>query len=185
MSPSHDFFFFISDLTNSDTIRYYCETSELVKLCIALFLWCKRAFYRDQLTSKCEYILWHFVLAKDKFTIKGIQHSRSEYIFLVPALSSARTYPFGKNKVNQKMVNSLIEIEKKRQIEGSWYLARASFSSIFPTWTFNWSVYSRWIKYKKTIKRFYTSHNSLVIASDNHKTRSQKTVQRISTSHID
>ena len=98
--------FFISDLTNSDTIRYYCETSRLVLLCIALFLWCKSAFYRDQLTSKCEYILLYFLLAKDKFTIKGIQQSRSEYIFLVPALSSACTYPFCKNKVNQKRLKN-------------------------------------------------------------------------------
>ena len=73
------------------------------------------------MTSKCEYILWHFVLAKDNFTIKGIQHSRSEYIFLVPALSSTRTYPFGEDKVSQKIINNLIEIEEKNlKIDDTW-----------------------------------------------------------------
>ena len=78
-----------------------------------------------------------------------------------------------------------IWLKEKRQIEGSWYLARASFSSILPTWMFHCLVYSRWVTCKKTIKRFSTSHNNLVIASDNHETRSLKTMQRFSTSHID
>ena len=73
------------------------------------------------MTSKCEYILLYFLLAKDKFTIKGIQQSRSEYIFLVPALGSAGNDPFGKNKVNQKKAKNLRHLKNdKLKVHDTW-----------------------------------------------------------------
>ena len=62
------------------------------------------------------------LLVKGNFTIKDIQHSRSEYIFLVPALGSARNDPFGKNKVNQKKAKNLRHLKNndKFKVHYTW-----------------------------------------------------------------